>query len=774
MLRYCLALLAGAYALQSCAALPPGRLLLPAFAVALAALAVRRARIVACLLLGGCIAWHAAAQVIDDRLPGRLEGETLAIRGTVSGFPEKHGGLLRFVLETAGHPDVPGRIRLSWYNATATPRIGETWALHLRLRQPRGFSNPVGFDYEQWLFRQRIGATGYVVAHPANRRLDDVPVPVRARLRQHVADRILAVTGDDDASAVLAAIVTGARHRITSTQWERYAATGVSHLMAISGLHVGLAAGGAWLVARLLLAPFCGWCNLRDAAAVAALAAAAVYASLSGFAVPAQRALVMVLAVIGCGLLRRPLKGDDLLALAGIAVFLGDPLSILAPGFKLSFAAVAILLWSARQRCFDNVGTSRGARRWAAEIMYRLPSLQLTLLLGLLPLTVLLFGRIAWLAPPVNLLVLPLFNVVTVPTGLLGALLDGPFAAVGDALLRVSWYSIRSALALVTLVADWPPANLHVATSARVVAAASVLAALRALLPPGWPGRRVAWLAALAVVAARPSGPPSGCVEMTTLDVGHGLAMVLRTRHHVLVFDTGPAFVSGSDIGRLVLVPYLRTLGVGRIDLLMVSHADSDHAGGAASLLSAVTVDRLLAGGPVPGVERGFLNCHRGQGWMWDGVRFSVLHPESHSGDGLRFSDNDGSCVLEVAAGGHRGLLTGDIEQAGERLLLESGSVSAVDLVVVPHHGSATSSSATFVRRLAPDLAIVSAGFDNRWGLPKPEVVARWEEVGARVLNTASAGAIQVQMCADGGLGTVTGHRPAAGKYWTFRHAGAQ
>lgn len=765
MLRHCLALLAGAYALQFFASLPPNRLLAPAFALALAALAVRRVRIAAFCLLGFCIAWEAATGVLDDRLDAGSAGETLTLSGRVADFPERRGALLRFVLQTREPPELPRRIRLSWYDAERTPRVGETWTLTVRLRRPRGFANPTGFDYEQWLFRQRIGATGYVLAHPHNRRHEDAPVPLHARLRQHVADRILVVTGDDDASAVLQALVVGARHRITAAQWDRYAASGTSHLMAISGLHIGLAAGGAWLIGWLLIAPFCRWRNLRDIAALVALCAAAAYASVSGFAVPAQRAVIMALVVIGAGLLRRQLPALRVLALAMIAVFLGDPLSIMAPGFKLSFAAVAILLWSARQRATDRVFAYRGGDRLAAEIAFRLPPLQLTLLLGLLPLTVLSFGHVAWLAPVVNLLILPLFNFVIVPGALLGALLDGPLAPAGDLLLRVSWYAVRSALALVAAFADWPAARVHVATSAGLVAVAVLLAMLWAVLPPGWPGRKVALIAAAASMLLRPVAPPAACVEITALDVGQGLAMVLRTRTRVLVFDTGPAFRNGGDTGQLVLVPYLQAAGIDRVDLLMVSHADNDHAGGVASLLAAVPVERIMTGGFIERIARTQWRCRRGLAWYWDGVRFSVMHPGG-TDTGRSASDNDESCVLEIATGRHRALMTGDIERAAETRLLESGSLSEVDLVVVPHHGSLTSSSEPFVRRLDADVALVSAGFDNRWNLPRAEVVERWERTGARVFNTAVSGALRTRMCGDTGLGTVSAHRADARRYW--------
>lgn len=762
MLRVCLALLAGASLLHRCAALPAGCWLAPAFAVALTGLVSRRTRAVALVLLGFCIAWQSSLAVIGDRLAPELDGVPLCVTGVVADFPEQRGRAWRFVLETADINDVPTRIRLSWYDARGAPGLGEAWTLRVRLRRPRGFANPALFDYEEWLFRQRIGATGYVVKDSANRRLDHPAIALRNRLRRHVAERIVDLTGDNDASAVLTAITVGARQRITATEWERYAATGTSHLMAISGLHVGLAALGAWMFCRVCFAMMSRWRNVRDLAMVGAGLAGIAYAMLSGFAIPAQRALLMLLAAIGLGLLRREVRIETVFALAAITVFLFDPLSILAPGFMLSFAAVAILLWSARQRGFHGGTVQEGVRGWFVDLACRLPQLQFVLLLGLLPLTTMLFGRVSWVAPAVNLAVLPFFNLVTVPAALAGALIDGPLHPAGDFLLRVSWHSIRLILGIVASFADWPPAQLHVAAAAPLLLPAALLATVWALLPPGWPGRRLAFVAALATTVARPAGTPPECIDVTTLDVGQGLSVVLQTQHRTAVFDTGPTFLSGGDTGKLVLVPFLRHQGIAHVDLLIVSHADSDHAGGAASLVSQIDVAEVMAGQSVRLPGKRPMKCHRGQAWLWDGVRFAIMHPEFAEPS----SDNDRSCVLEVSAGGYRALLTGDIEADVEQRLLETGSLMPAEAVVVPHHGSRTSSSAVFVRRLQPKAAIISAGFDNRWGLPDDEIVRRWEREGAQVVNTAVSGAIRFRMCGGTGLQSLREQRVVARRYW--------
>jgi competence protein ComEC len=763
MLRYCLSALAGAWSLQCGSRLPPEWLLVAMLALAAAGLGYRRLRTAACFLLGACLVGFAAQALIDDRLPPELEGETVTIVGRVLDFTDARANPARFLLETRGDPALPSRLRLSWYDAPDVPRIGETWTLRVRLRRPRGFSNPLRFDYEHWLFRQGIGATGYVVNGPGNGRIDDVLVDGMPALRQRLVDRMLELLGRTPETAVLLAITVGATHEISRAEWDRYAATGTSHLMAISGMNIAMAAGGACLLAWLVIAPFCRRANVRDAAAVVAVVAAIVYSEVSGFAIPVRRAMLMALLVLGAGLLRRQLRGGRLLAITCIAIVITDPLALHAPGFKLSFAAVAILLWSARQYGFIDGGANAHLPGRLAHGAWNLAALQITLLFGLFPLTALLFGRAAWLAPVVNLLVLPLFNLVTVPAGLLGLLLDGAASGLGDGLLILAWHSVRLLLWVVEAVAGWEPARTHIAAIGGAMLLVAWLPAAWAVLPPGFPGRRLAWIAAAAVVLHRPAPPTPGCLDLAALDVGQGLSIVMRTHRRTLVYDTGPSFRSGSDTGALVLVPYLRSLGVRKVDLLTVSHADNDHSGGVRSLLQALDVAEMFAGARLESIDRIQRRCRQGQSWIWDGVRFTFLHPD----DGYTIaSDNDGSCVLEVAVGEHRLLLTGDIEAPAESHLVHTGMLASVDLATVPHHGSRTSSTTALVEALQPSTAIVSAGYDNRWGFPKPDVVARWEGAGARVLNTATSGAIEYRVCPDTGVVLRSENRKSHREYW--------
>jgi competence protein ComEC len=280
--------------------------------------------------------------------------------------------------------------------------------------------------------------------------------------------------------------------------------------------------------------------------------------------------------------------------------------------------------------------------------------------------------------------------------------------------------------------------------------------------PPGVPGRRLAWIAAVAALLYRPPHPPPRCVDLVALEVGQGLSVVLRTHRRTLIFDAGPSFRGGSDAGELVLVPWLRANGTEFVDLLVVSHADGDHAGGAASLLEAIEVTQILAGEHLAWIDRPQLHCVSGQAWLWDGIRFAIMHPGLYP---LQ-NDNNASCVMEVSIGPHKILLTGDIESPVENHLVRSSSLTPVDIVIVPHHGSRTSSGRSFVDALRPAVAIVSTGYGNRWGFPKEDVVERWREAGATVLNTATSGAVLYRICADSGLHPVSEQRIRQQRYW--------
>lgn len=759
MIKSCLSLLAGAYALHF-TSFTGGYGLLPVAILGAAIAFFAGGRGAAAWFMAGLalFAVH-ALQVVAQRLEPRFEGDSMLTQLQVVDFPRHRGEMTSFAARPVDDPRIPPRVRVSWYRAADTPAIGDVWQLEVRLRRPRGTSNPGVFDYEAWLFRERIGATGYVVDGPRNRLLRAAAGSLTGRLRHRIVERLESTLDDTDAVAVLAAISVGARHGITAEQWQQYSRSGTSHLMAISGLHVGLVATSAWFLAAAACAVLRLRGNHVKAAWLVALIVAAGYACLSGFAVPARRATLMLSLFVLAVLRTREPRPFAILATVCALVVALDPLATLAPGFQLSFTAVLLLLWFARRRA-SVTGCSRVGR-----IAYRglqFAAVQVFLLLGLLPLTVTNFGRVSFVAPLVNFVAVPLFSVVTVPLALTGTAFAGPFAVVGDAALRSSAASIELLLWLVELAVAVPFGA--VTTASLDVAGGFCLALVTAwvLLPRGWPGRHVALLASLALVSQKVDGPPDACVDVRMLDVGQGLAVVVRTRQRTMLYDTAAAFPGGSDMATRVVLPYLAAQGIRRIDRLVVSHSDIDHAGGVTPLLAGIEVAQLLAGEPELLTAGRAVGCRRGQSWSWDGVAFRVLHPAADT----RRAGNDASCVILVAAGDARLLLTGDIESGVEQTLLSSGLPGNVDAVFVPHHGSDTSSSIGLTSALAADVALVSAGYRNRWGLPRPDVVGRWQAAGAAILVTAQEGAVGLRLCDKAGIVQISRNRLQRRRVW--------
>ena len=759
MTRACLCLLAGVYALQLSSFMPDSDLLAVTLVASFMALATGQLRILLLFLAGVTIFLLAALDVINSRIEPQFVGDSIVTRVRIADFPKRTGASVSLVAEAIGNPRVPRRIRVSWYEPPISIRLGDIWQLELRLRRPRGSSNPGAFDYEAWLLRERIGATGYVVNGHRNLLLRSGEMRMTELLRQRVVDRVTKLIAETEHAAVLAAISVGARHLITSSQWQRYARAGTSHLMAISGLHVGLAAAGGYFLVSIIAALAWRRGNQHFAATIAALIVAACYALLSGLAIPAQRASVMIALVATAVLARRQVHPVLIVATACVCIVALSPLATMAPGFKLSFAAVLVLIWLARRYR----GTARSRRLLRPlQAVRQLGTVQAMLLLGLLPLSVLIFSRIVFVAPVVNLIAVPIFSFVTVPFTLVGIVLDGVLQPAGDRALLVAAASLEIIESLIAVAIELPGANLTTPRISQLAWLYIVIPLVWVVCPPGWPGRRVAFVAVIALVLYQPPRPPPACADIDVLDVGQGLAIVATTRRHAVVFDTGPAYRGGSSAADTVLLPFLAHRGIDKIDKLVVSHADLDHAGGVTGITAGVDVLDVRVGEPLAGIESAARRCVAGDAWRYDGVEFYFVHPSTawtHEG-------NDASCVLVIETGGHRLLLTGDIERPVEEELVRKARVSLVDAVIVPHHGSKTSSSLAFVRALSPSLAIVSASYGNRWGLPKADIVARWEAVGAELVNTSTSGAIGMRLCAKGGVVSLVKQRAMQRRIW--------
>lgn len=767
MLRFAIAFLTGTCCLHLLPSLPaPWPWVAFAVIPVIVAMLLRSAWPVA-LLLGFVWAWFGASSRLQDDLPAMLEGVDLVVRGAVASLPEATGTDPQFDFDVIeADAGVPPRIRLSWYDTNQRPAAGETWQLLVRLKRRNGFANPGGHDYEAQLFRHGIGATGYIRNDELNQRLRAATGYPVLRARAWLADRIQLAAGNDPVLGILQGLAVGETQAMTADQWRVFAATGTTHLMAISGMHITMiAALAAWvggLVVRLPPAQRWRVTKIHGQVACGMLAALG-YSLLAGMSIPTQRTLVMLCVAFGAKLLRREWGVGRTLAVAILAILLVDPFAPMTPGAWLSFGAVAVIL----------IATS--GSRVREGVAWNFTRVQIAVTAGLVPVIVAAFGSLSAISPITNTVAVPLFTLLVVPLVLAGTLLACVWLPAGECVLGVAAKLLNGIWPAFEYAASLPFAMWHVPSLPWLVQTMLVVGALACVLPGIAAMRVAAAMMCLPAFLWRPVVPEGGEFRLTLVDVGQGLATVVRTRTRVLVFDAGPSFRSGRDTGEMVVLPYLRSEGVRRIDTMMVSHGDLDHDGGLTSVLKGMPVARLLVG---PSVRRSTMHtdrCEAGQRWEWDRVAFEVLHP---SGVVLE-SDNESSCVLRISGVGGSALLTGDIQREAETVLVASG-VAQTDIVVVPHHGSRTSSTEAFVQATKPAIALVAAGYRNRWGFPKPDVVGRWRSAGASVLSTQESGAITVDVTLDG-VQPPRQFRAEFPRYWrsrqpeaTLRHDSSQ
>jgi len=682
---------------------------------------------------------------LDHRLPESFEAQTIRVQGWVLGLPVYQNDHIQFMLRPLSMhkndgaatapvpPRLPNKIKLNWYHSREPLVPGQFIDVSVKLKRPNGLMNPAGFDYETWLFIHGVDAVGYVrQRYPVTQpRMSSNTADRLNRARQRLLTELQQQLAGMENAGLIMALVIGERFAIKPEQWQLLQSTGTNHLLAISGMHIGLIAALAFFISRRIWPRLAANSTIpaQRVAALVALLAAFTYSALAGFSVPTQRALIMIMVLLLAQWRQRPSLPSQSLAFALAVVLLVNPLTVLESGFWLSFMAVASLMYSLSPRARLN----GFYQRWL------LP--QFAVFFGLSGFLLLQFGQLPLLSPLANLVAIPLVSFVTLPLSLaaLPLLWLAPGLAhlvlmmADQSLTVLQWFlsafdSVHWQLQMPAQQALWPG----------LLAYAGVFLAM---LPVSASLRLAAFCLSLPLLFTPAKNLAEGSFKVVFFDVGQGLSVLVATREHVMVYDSGPRYSKNFDAAKAVIVPMLRQLGYRKIDRLLLSHHDSDHVGATFSLLRNFTVEHISTTWSSE-YSHAVNDCQANQHWTWNHVEFRVLYPPANLS--AAESDNNHSCVIKISAGKHQVLLTGDIESKVERLLVSQLSADELraDIMLVPHHGSKSSSSAAFIAKVAPQWAIASNGYLNRFGFPKPEIVERYLQSGIAFLSTSHYGAL--------------------------------
>jgi competence protein ComEC len=696
---------------------------------------------------------------LSDELPYDWQQKSINIVGVVASLPEvtERGERFRFDIEKILTKDdthtlkIPRHISLNFYRDIVSARpengpslsnffhAGERWQFTVRLKRPHSTYNPHGFDFEAWALAENMRATGSIHSKSGYKKLSNFvwrPSYLVEHLREKVGNRISQTLANKPYAGVIRALVVGDDSQISQDNWNVYLRTGVNHLMSISGLHITMLAGLAFALVAFIWRRFPSLVMrlpTRKAATIFGLVVAILYALLAGMSVPTQRTLYMLITFAAALLFAKNLAISRALAMALITVVVLDPWATIAPGFWLSFGSVTLIAY---------VSVGRLAKQhWFKEAL----NTQWAITLGLLPILIFMFGQTSIVSPLANAFAIPIISLMVVPLSIAGSLLHLDF------LLNMSHLVLQVCMQGLTWLADlptWQQAAPPVWTMLLAMIGVAWL-----LLPRGFPQRWLGVILLLPLFFVQTPKIVDGAMQVAVLDVGQGLAVVIKTANHTFLYDAGPQFSTQSDAGSRIVVPYLRGEGIKKLDGFMVSHNDIDHSGGAASVLAQMSVTWLASSYQLP-AERQLparqLKCFAGQHWRWDSVQFEVLHPGLQSYKNVNIKDNDRSCVVKITSQFGSILLTGDIEKDAELALLQANKDGLYsDIIVVPHHGSKTSSTVDFVQAVGAKQAIFTVGYLNRFKHPKPEVAQRYAAIGSSMYRSDRAGAILLSFNAE-------------------------
>lgn len=688
------------------------------------------------MLLGFAWMGFASTQVIDSKIQDNYLNKPIVVKGEIVELPKINTQGTQFIFKAT--TPFEGRLKLSWYSNTNNKskanqmpnlHVGDTWQLRLKLKQNNGYQNLGSFNYERWLFYKRINATGYVRNSNDNQRINTKTFSIN-QLRQTIRDSLLDVLEKKEFGGVINALIIGDRSLIPDKQWSLFKSTNTTHLSVISGLHIGLISGLVFFLIQFLWRRCSRLTLIAPAQVIGAyfgFVSAFLYALIAGFSIPTTRAFIMASVVFISIILRRHHNIWQLYAVALLLVLINDPLSIFSVGFWLSFYVVAIIIYGAKQQ---------QEKSW----LYRLIYIQILVSFASVPLTIWFFSSVSLLSPIANLIAIPIFSFITIPLSLIGALwFFGDFIDLSEISFSIANWSL---LQLSTVLEQLQMLNFnqwHYTQTSWIDLVVFVLLVLIAIAPKALKLRYLSLLGLALMLFAPQASMDNNSMRMTVLDVGQGLASVIQTKNHTLLFDTGAQYSSGFNLGQSVVTPYLRAKGIQYLDKLIISHGDNDHMGGLDSILENFTVSEILASTPEK-IKTKTLACQAGQHWQWDGVRFEILNPDKNT----NFKNNNTSCVLKISNNKHSILFTGDIEREAEHHLVKNYKEKLKSIIMIaPHHGSKTSSTQAFLEAISPSFIVVSSGFKNRFQHPAKSVIQRYQDNNIKILNTACSGEIE-------------------------------
>ncbi|THB68640.1 MAG: DNA internalization-related competence protein ComEC/Rec2 [Gammaproteobacteria bacterium] len=713
--------------------------------------------------------WYHAFQVINDRINNDLHGKDFTVQGRVVSQPKYLGindysdkkninfifKVIKCIEAESYSCDIPYYLSLSWYKSNVVIKNGDVWQLHVRLKEPRSTFNNIPYDKERFFFLNNIGARGYVRKSNFNKivKNDD---GIISRLRSLIASRIDDLFLENKNKEIVKALVVGDRSGFSSEQWRVFARTGTSHLVAISGLHIGLIATIGFFIGRFLwglsirlstlVAPiYCG--------GFTAVIVSLLYSALAGFGIATTRALIMIAVAFIALLIKRNVSVMRILSIALAAVMVIDPFAILAKGFWLSFIAVLVILIICRDR--------------EKKVFWQWITIQFYLSFALMPLTIFFFGQASVISPFVNLILVPVFSFIIVPLLFIAAALLIIFPYAGDWMMLCCGYLLDNIWSVLRAISayEFVVLNMRIASLFTLFVIMFVFLWFLFSRAGKW---RYAIFSLLFLIPLqseeRDFGKQQEYIYLDFIDIGQGLAVGVHMPEHFLLFDTGPRYFGGFDSGRDIISPYLQQIEVNKIDYMVVSHGDNDHSGGAHYLMDHFEVGKSYSGEP----ERlGFLyaeRCYKGKALQVGEVKFAFIN-RKHS---KKLKGNDRSCVLKIDFGKNSILLTGDITKKEERRLLKRAKrFLKSNILQIPHHGSSGSSSAAFIKAVSPDYAIYSAGYKNRYKMPKDKILKKYNKIGATQYNTALSGAISFRVSLYGDIEIVE-YRKRKKNIWNY------